>query len=1116
MYFGKDMREGQRYYRNAYFGPVPAVTRRRVTTTSESAVAAASVAAAPASPERRASKRLASTRPTSWSFPDVGEMAQDDDDDVPEENRDIVCVTCARTDGSMLVCDSRLCRNGVHPSCVVPPFVDDVPAHQFHCDHCLENFVCAVCNEKSSNNKDWISCDVCGVEAHVVCFGEQRFEDITSAFACAKCRCLICSDVVSTRESAFVCAGCDKLFHAECDPEWSPEANLCSDCVFEDNVGNMGGGGDAGDTGGDVDDVGDLSGGEDVGGMDIDPHHHALDDLDRPPARLPAFVAATRALQALAVNRSASLNFWAIQQYVRGLSITPGALQDLMGAVEQLENLDLDTEQVQLLRRSLPPGNIARFLKTLCPLTIKNVILKHTVGSLEFNASTAFREPAELFAQLLGSKANYQAGPRYSAPLFSPCGAVVGNRFAEWEAKLDAQFPNDKAEGIERCFYLWLSDGTFSSYSSMHPVFLTLANMSYDAVVNNAASAVLEFAFLPTLQSLTCRNARTGTAVAISEVRDKANEALVELKLQCVQRIFQVLADTDVLRFTLFDKEHAYRLVPYAFVCDLEEQRLLFNLAHSQFWSCGVCYNLHRGFDYTSLEGLNVDLNRRTHKADQELRLHVSETYDEPKRLLYLLGIKEDDKARSVFIRRNGRPVLAVVDDPVDLVSLDTLHVLHGALNHVYYMLSTYVCSKQWAMFCAELGDKSFSVARTISFVRFEDYIRDWYYVVMALLLDPEPLRSNVNLVDATALRELGVELLFLSFVCKDDAPGNHLAELEESCARAWKCYQLVFATVKEAKEDKSVRRGSPSEGTLKIHLLMHHLPAMVRQYGCLKQQSTLLLESTHKTTKRDVSIGGLHIDHRPAALLRKNFVRALLADVGLVHVACTPSTVPRPRDQYTVRAMNGKKYTVLGVARAAFRNLSARVQGLAEPAWLEIEETLPALELGDEPVFGTTLSCSVVDANRSGATIKSKIDFRVPFTSSERALTGRLMALSYKPGNADACEAQRVAEAKRCRSECCIAHNGGAQLFPTLARARASAVGIPLVFVGQFALVLELKSAVDDVDWPWQRVIPRFSTDYDVAFVHLSFVRDQHILVFRDGFLYQCLAGSRAFGHLS
>jgi len=394
--------------------------------------------------------------------------------------------------------------------------------------------------------------------------------------------------------------------------------------------------------------------------------------------------------------------------------------------------------------------------------------------------------------------------------------------------------------------------------------------------------------------------------------------------------------------------------------------------------------------------------------------------------------------------------------------------------------------------------------------------MRDWFYVVMALLLDPEPLRPNIKLDDSTPLCELGVELLFLTFACKDDAPGDLLAELTASCARAWNCYQLVFATVKEVKEDKNMRRGSPSEGTLKVHLLMHHLPAMVRQFGCLKQHSTLLMETTHKMTKRDVSIGGLHIDNRPAALLRKSYVRALLADVGLVHIACTPSTIPRPRDQHTVRAMNAKTHTVLGVARSAFSNLSARVHGLAEPAWTEIEEALPALELGDVPVFGTTLSCSVVDANRNGATIKSPIEFRVPFTSSERALTGRLMALSYKRDPDDAGEVKHVAVEKRCRSECCIAHNGGTELFPTLTRTRTSAVGIPLVFVGQFALVLELKSAVDDVDWPWQRVIPRFSTDYDVAFVHLSFVRDQHLLAFHDGFLYQCLAGSRAFGHLS
>ena len=99
------------------------------------------------------------------------------------------------------------------------------------------------------------------------------------------------------------------------------------------------------------------------------------------------------------------------------------------------------------------------------------------------------------------------------------------------------------------------------------------------------------------------------------------------------------------------------------------------------------------------------------------------------------------------------------------------------------------------------------------------------------------------------------------------------------------------------------MRRGSLSEGTLEVHLL--HLPAMVRQFGCLKQHSTLLMETTHKTTKREVSIGGLHIDNRPAALLRKSYVRAFLADVGLVHIACTPSTIPRLRDHLAHSALH-------------------------------------------------------------------------------------------------------------------------------------------------------------------------------------------------------------------
>jgi ABC-type anion transport system duplicated permease subunit len=114
--------------------------------------------------------------------------------------------------------------------------------------------------------------------------------------------------------------------------------------------------------------------------------------------------------------------------------------------------------------------------------------------------------------------------------------------------------------------------------------------------------------------------------------------------------------------------------------------------------------------------------------------------------------------------------------------------------------------------------------------------------------------------------------------------------------------------------------------------------------------------------------------------------------------------------------------------------------------------------------VFGTMLSCIVVDADRDVAAINSQIGFRMAFTSSERARTGWRVALSYKRATTMRSTLVNVAEAKRCRSERCVVHNGSTQLFPTLTCMRTCAVGIPLVFVGHFALGLEVKGAVDDV----------------------------------------------------
>jgi len=1071
----------------------------------------ASAAAAPSEPmpivaRPRRRRRLEDDRGDVWAD-EVREAA--DQDLVPEENKGFSCSVCAKFGGgeTMLVCDSLTCDNAVHLECMMGGFAA-VPFHQFHCDKCCARFRCSKCELGSSNQRDWISCSQCGQQAHVACFDAGTFESVSSDWICPDCHCQIChsADV----SDAYACHECTKCFHETCNASMTIDGDAhCPSCAatklltMEAEAPLLD---DANVDGDEADD-----GLQDLFDMSLALSSQSLSSE-------PEFLHALRALADLRPSPKRRLLLIALEVYIDGHHLAASTVRSILGAAAEQWNIN-DLDMLGLCA-ALPPLNLNRVLSRLCPLSVTETTLSVTIDQLIFSAVLAMRDPGNLFVQLYCSSTNVHSVPLY-APGFAPCNAVIGSRMKLLHAELDKRFPDDRAQNIVPVLFSWSNDETSSSYAATNPVIIWLQTMDYHGVVLNMQTAVAELGFLPTLAAIQCTN-QSHENVPLSQCGSLLKTALNELSLKFIRFMFDKInkmGDNGVVRFTHNGEPCAIRPILCSLVFDLEEQRRFFDAPTCSWWSCVLCHNVNRGLDFSAVSALDLDLSKKTMASDGELRAFLNHALGDPTfgdddgvtKLATRLGIKLSKTSRSVLLLAKNEPALPFIGEPADLAAFDVLHGAQGAMKKVFDCFSETVCNTQWLRLCSALGDKTYTSPAVVSFLRFEDYMQDWFFLVVALLVVDDPLRvkfaKKAADVNVSTLRDLATSLLFVCYACKDESPGDVIDEIDQACALLGTSYKAMITGVRKVKAEASY---TGAVDTLKIHLLSQHVPTAIRAFGCLKQQSTLLMESRHAQTKQDKSIGGAHISYAPKALLYKGFWRAVKADLNAnVLLQVKRNTPFTPVDRREIHALRDR-HTVWDTVRRNFEAVALRMDELPALDIAAVQRDMERLDLGADPVWGNALECWTECATRR-TKITSSVVCQVPFTSRARS-AGRLLAVSFKPH----ASAEYVSP---CGNEACVAHNPATELFPPLSRLRTSKVGIPLLFLKsskferkQFALLLVLQSA------PWSRnaIVPRFSLQYGAQWVPLAHVRDWHWMAYHEHFIYQCLAGSRAFGHLA
>jgi hypothetical protein len=1021
----------------------------------------------------------------------------DDDDDVPAENRHLRCAGCASgaNPDQMIVCETYSCDTCSCFSCL-DVALKELPEYQWLCGACRVKNPCCVCRLSGKGfgkHAEWflLTCDRCKEQAHAACWGEMDPWSCSSQWRCPDCVCTICSRGDESGPT-FECQDCKKLRHFDCDGMRGVDLYAqvsCSSCIdlLEAEV--------------DVEKAEDVGpaeadegpGDERVGSKTVEAWHDMMDSAlcrhpDEPPYR-----AALSLLQEMRTSKNDTFLFLAFKWYVEK--------QYLMDK-EKWGDL-MFSFGVSLLPSV--PQKLNRSLAQIYEPVLRLVSIQESVGGFKFQADVQWRDPKEVVTQLYTSDVNRAKGPYVSAS-HRECNALrtSGTRFAWFNRSIRDKYPNDD-DGVEYVFLRLASDGSGTNFTSFHPILISLVNYSADALAVNPMTAQAVLGFLPSLVSIKVTDGAQ-QPVSISKAHAERNLALTRLSQKAMRELLLDLRRLeDGFTMEWAGRRVRARAFLFIYLTDMMERRWLLDLPGHLSWHCSWCYNDNRtGFD-VNLDSLTADLRARSASTTAAIRA-LMPTKDADgdfasgdNALCRLFGVRPTDEYNPFFL--NGKQIVSsFIRDPSALFPSDLLHVVEGVITLLVRLLHEGVYASSLFNVARDFGDTSFSVSNTIAFHKFENRAYNLQFIAAALALGGPRLRAqrpgwNYGMSRVADHARLVCRFLEIFTILKDDAPGECLDDLHSSISVLGEGYRAL-------RKDLVIDETKIAADTCKLHELLEHVEEQVLEFGCARDYGTYLTEWFHPVLKAMLRDSGLHRTDQAKKMLCHSYYRSLFAELRLdTNAGGVRSNEPwSPRDTHVIRAAKNR----LGLARHLADNWQALAKRVPSIGLLEAEAVLVRIGavVGDVTLYGDNLECSIRCATRDVG-IKSAISFYVPTHAGRdlKVISYRLTEELLAP----------------CSAAGCRHHDARVHLFPPHFRATEDLHGIPILYVagttGSVAVVVKLGPW--DPEFECDAVLRRFAGPFEVELVPISMVRDYCLAIEHDSEVYVFRAGSRVFNHL-
>jgi len=808
--------------------------------------------------------------------------------------------------------------------------------------------------------------------------------------------------------------------------------------------------------------------------------------------------------------------------------------------------MSLTKDQLQLLRKTAPPANIPRVLRSCgeAGITEKTLIYRFPKSGVEAVFYFSFRNPYAAALDLHQSAFIRLRGPIY-----------------DWNAKhcKTGRIPNlsdlvrkfakamgyvaSSKENLTLPVQLY-SDETRSASGNVqfNPMWLSLATIDPDTRLMCNIDAHALVGFLPDEKSIEYRFSASGkdkiygrSAESLVKSTQKT-QALNGLKQQALMHFLSVWKsfEQDGMPFVISEKSVRVRIVLFNFVSDMKERRVHLGL-RKNVYHCSACYDF-------PAKNNEIQFGLRTTAQDLKFRKDFIDKQRDTAADKRGESKKFDDEHNKHGITlkdncpftKSDRSQIFMENGPYASFRFDALHMKDGIVDYYMSFLATYLGEDTFIGETVKFGN-IFLKTKRFSMHIMEKGLESFHFIPIALAFGTFEHNPTAELREK--LVKGSCDLLRVLALLTDPCPHLVKAALAASIVDFKNHVEWLLGMIMECANERNAKsssvkkgkaKGSSGNETPKMHHLFAHAISEIENGGLADSLSAKMYETFHEKVKEMYG----NTSHRRGGSAFREIVLGYFYRMVTFHVQATSATTTGllpPRDA-PWKPVTRFHISVLDDSTMTLEQLLEKnVHDVHQLLFREYDTDLSNYEID-----GTT------NTQRFGNTLKywfecelRKVSITpvrcavVPGTSKGNYCDGAYNAIAYR----DSKKRHSLPPAD-CVDPNCRHHHESFQLFCSSARDADTAHGVPLLFVDDYVVVWPLvlvnnetvksskkkKKKDSKALFPNHPALLHYQCDFTLELVSLNLVRGECMLI-PDcwGEAANCcfvVAGKYVFGH--
>ena len=286
--------------------------------------------------------------------------------------------------------------------------------------------------------------------------------------------------------------------------------------------------------------------------------------------------------------------FYAYKWHVQTSGLDISSIWPEIINVFQLKEL-ISTTQQERAQKIIIPQDLNRVLCNTVEPNILHERLVVKLGNYRVEADFYFRDLTQVVLELYTSKQNHLGGPIYSMDfVYCEANRQFGKRFQKFLSLIKTQKRKVNFEQDIVLLLQFYSDSTTTSFATLHPLMVRLANQDNDACTLNLKSSFRNVAMFPVDTSYDCF--LNEDKITLAELKESYK--IGDIKGQILRKALEVIKQQlrileEGVKVNVDNKERLLFAFLFSYVSDMEERSQILHLFPSSFYHCCHCYLYH-------------------------------------------------------------------------------------------------------------------------------------------------------------------------------------------------------------------------------------------------------------------------------------------------------------------------------------------------------------------------------------------------------------------------------------------------------------------------------------------------------------------------------------------